>query len=64
MNESAPRDETGASAVEYGLLVFAIAATITLIVFMLGNVVKDTYSGSCDRIANEVNSASVSNVNC
>ncbi len=33
-------EETGASAVEYGLLVAAIAALIVLIVFALGGVVE------------------------
>ncbi len=37
------RDE-GASAVEYGLLVAAIAAIIVAIVFVLGNRVKSTFS--------------------
>jgi pilus assembly protein Flp/PilA len=37
------RDE-GASAVEYGLLVAAIAAVIVLIVFGLGSVVKNVFS--------------------
>lgn len=40
--------EQGASAVEYGLLVFAIAAVIALIVFAFGLVVGDTYQGACD----------------
>jgi pilus assembly protein Flp/PilA len=47
------RDEEGASAVEYGLLVAAIAALIVLIVFALGNVVKDTFDVTCDTIAGE-----------
>ena len=34
------KDDTGASAVEYGLLVAAIAAVIVVIVFALGSVVK------------------------
>ncbi len=33
-------EETGASAVEYGLLVAAIAALIVIIVFALGGVVE------------------------
>ena len=37
------RDE-GASAVEYGLLVAAIAAIIVGIVFLLGSRVKSTFS--------------------
>ena len=45
------REEDGASAVEYGLLVAAIAALIVLIVFALGNVVRDTFDKTCDTIA-------------
>ncbi len=37
------RDE-GASAVEYGLLVAAIAAIIVAVVFLLGTRVKSTFS--------------------
>ena len=36
--------EDGASAVEYGLLVAAIAAVIVAVVFLLGNRVKSTFS--------------------
>lgn len=57
----ARRDETGASAVEYGLLVAAIAALIVLIVFALGNVVKDTFDVTCDAISSE---AQVANGSC
>ena len=45
--------ETGASAVEYGLIVTAIAAVVTVIVFALGGVVQDLFSSSCDVIASE-----------
>jgi pilus assembly protein Flp/PilA len=44
-------DETGASAVEYGMVVFAIAAVIVAILFLLGGVVEETYSDSCTTIA-------------
>jgi len=37
------RREDGASAVEYGLLVAAIAALIVLIVFALGRVVNEVF---------------------
>ena len=40
-------EETGASAVEYGLLVAAIAALIVLIVFALGGVVKEVFTDTC-----------------
>ena len=47
------RDEDGASAVEYGLLVAGIAALIVLIVFAFGGVIKDVFKGTCDKIANK-----------
>ena len=44
------KDETGASAVEYGLLVAAIAAIIVIIVFSLGGIVQDVFKKTCDEI--------------
>ena len=52
------KDETGASAVEYGLLVAAIAALIVIIVFALGGIVKETFEDTCDGIKSK--SASIS----
>lgn len=40
-------NERGASAVEYGLLVAAIAAIIVIIVFALGRLVKGGFSDTC-----------------
>jgi pilus assembly protein Flp/PilA len=51
------KDEKGASAVEYGLLVAAIAALIVIIVFALGGVVKDVFQNTCDTIASEASSS-------
>ena len=45
------RDEEGASAVEYGLLVAAIAAVIIIIIFALGGVVKNVFQKTCDSIS-------------
>ena len=42
------RNDTGASAVEYGLLVAAIAAVIILLVFALGGFVKGAFKQTCD----------------
>ena len=44
------KDEKGASAVEYGLLVAAIAALIVIIVFALGGVVQEVFQNTCDVI--------------
>jgi pilus assembly protein Flp/PilA len=50
-------DEAGASAVEYGLLVAAIAAVITAIVFSMGGLVVNTFSGTCDSVRANVSTA-------
>jgi pilus assembly protein Flp/PilA len=47
-------DEKGASAVEYGLMVAAIAAIVIAIVFSLGGVVKGVFKKSCDDITGKV----------
>ena len=44
------RDESGASAVEYGLLVTAIAALIVIIVFALGSQVVALFDTTCTSI--------------
>jgi pilus assembly protein Flp/PilA len=50
-NIIAKRDEDGASAVEYGLLVAGIAALIVAIVFIFGGMIRDVFKGTCDKIA-------------
>jgi pilus assembly protein Flp/PilA len=55
------KNERGASAVEYGLLVAAIAALIVVIVFALGGIVKSVFSSTCQGIGN---GASVSTASC
>ena len=59
MLERLPSRQTddGASAVEYGLIVFAIAATIVAILWALGGVVSETYSDSCTTIAEKATPA-------
>ncbi len=54
------KDEQGASAVEYGLLVAAIAALIVIIVFALGGIVKEVFTDTCTEIASEGTSISSS----
>ncbi len=44
------KNETGASAVEYGLLVALIAAVIVVAVFALGGVVKGAFNDTCKGI--------------
>ena len=49
------RDEVGASAVEYGLLIAGIATLIVSVVFVLGGVVRDTlFSPGCDNLAGHI----------
>ncbi|HEY5200845.1 MAG TPA: Flp family type IVb pilin [Acidothermaceae bacterium] len=45
------KDDKGASAVEYGLLIAAIAAVIVVIVFALGSVVKSKFQKTCTLVA-------------
>jgi pilus assembly protein Flp/PilA len=53
------RKDDGASAVEYGLLVAAIAALIVIIVFALGGLVRSIFQDTCKGIASGAgNSAS------
>ena len=47
------RADDGASAVEYGLLVAAIAALVVIIVFALGGLVSDVFKDTCDEIKNK-----------
>src|SRR3954469_22471950 len=47
------RDEAGASAVEYGLLVAGIAALIVAVVFVFGGMIKSTFQDTCDNISSE-----------
>jgi Flp pilus assembly pilin Flp len=44
------RNEDGASSVEYGLVVTAIAALLAAIVFALGGATLDLFSSSCTQI--------------
>ena len=44
------RKDDGASAVEYGLLVAAIAALVVLVVFALGGYVKEAFDDTCAEI--------------
>jgi pilus assembly protein Flp/PilA len=60
-NVIAKRDEDGASAVEYGLLVAAIAAIIVIIVFLLGGLIKNAFSHTCGAISAGTAANSTSN---
>jgi pilus assembly protein Flp/PilA len=45
------RDDTGASAVEYGLLIAAIAGVLVVVLWVLGGVVAGLYQDTCDSVA-------------
>jgi pilus assembly protein Flp/PilA len=51
--------DRGASAVEYGLMVAAIAAVIVGVVFGLGTLVHNAFSKTCSSMAASVPNSSV-----
>ena len=58
------RNEEGASAVEYGLLVALIAAVIVLAVFALGTLVKDSFNGTCKTVKSNAGTGISSTASC
>jgi pilus assembly protein Flp/PilA len=50
-NITSRRNDDGASAVEYGLLVAGIAALIVTVVFVFGGVIKSSFSKTCGSIS-------------
>jgi pilus assembly protein Flp/PilA len=52
------RDEAGASAVEYALLVSLIAAVVVVAVFALGTLVRNSFTDTCTTIEQNANSTS------
>ena len=54
------RGDDGASALEYGLLVAAIAALVVIIVFALGGLVRDVFKDTCSKI----DSGTTASANC
>jgi pilus assembly protein Flp/PilA len=59
--------DEGASAVEYGLLVAAIAAIIILVVFAVGSWVKGAFKDTCDAFQNSGSvsrAGNAANVSC
>jgi Flp pilus assembly pilin Flp len=46
-----PRDDSGASAVEYSFIVAAIAAVIVMVVFAVGKFTQSSYATTCDNFA-------------
>ena len=56
------KNDEGASAVEYGLLVAAIAAVIVVVVFALGGLVKNKFNSTCNGI--KTNGHTVTSSDC
>ena len=61
---TAKRDQDGASAVEYGLLVAGIAALIVAIVFIFGGVIKDAFSSTCGKVSSGVSGTFSATATC
>ena len=51
------RDDRGASAVEYGLLIVGIAAVVVLAVYALGAVTGGAYKDTCERLDSAINAS-------
>lgn len=58
------KNDDGASAVEYGLLVAAIAAVIVVIVFALGSLVQKKFKNTCDSLDTNGGQVVASGNNC
>jgi Flp pilus assembly pilin Flp len=54
------RQDQGASAVEYGLMLFAVAAAIAAIVFSFGGMVGDIFSSHSSCFSSHVNDPAAS----
>jgi pilus assembly protein Flp/PilA len=54
------RQETGASAVEYGLLIAAIAAVLATVALSLGGVVRDAFASHTSCFSSHMNSGPTS----
>ena len=50
---SRKRNEIGASAVEYGLMIAGIAAIIVIVVYLLGGPTVGMYQNTCDKWVNQ-----------
>jgi len=58
------KKDDGASAVEYGLLVAAIAALVVIIVFALGGLVREVFSDTCDEIKSKADGPGTITTSC
>jgi pilus assembly protein Flp/PilA len=51
-----PRDERGASAVEYGLLIAGIAALIVVVIFAFGDNLEQIFDNTCKKVGDGTSS--------
>lgn len=58
------RTEDGASSVEYGLIVFAIAAIVVITLFAFGTVTTGMFTNSCDEIRSGMNNSGMGSPSC
>ena len=56
--------DEGASAVEYGLLVAAIAAAIAVIVFAIGGMIRNAFTETCDQLGEATGAAAADTADC
>jgi Flp pilus assembly pilin Flp len=54
MDHARQLDETGASAVEYSLIVVAIAAIIVAIVFAVGSFTEGNFGSTCSELDSQM----------
>jgi pilus assembly protein Flp/PilA len=50
------RTDDGASAVEYGLIIAAIAAVLVFAAISLGRITRSLFTDSCERFEGQINS--------
>jgi pilus assembly protein Flp/PilA len=50
---TADTGEEGASGVEYGLVLAAIAGVVVVVVFILGQVIHGDYKSTCDKLTEQ-----------
>ncbi|WP_460819764.1 Flp family type IVb pilin [Nocardioides korecus] len=60
---TARRNDDGASAVEYGLLVAGIAALIVAVVFLFGGMISGIFSSTCTKVSTN-NGTATSTTKC
>jgi pilus assembly protein Flp/PilA len=63
-NITTRRNEDGASAVEYGLLVAGIAALIVAVVFLFGGFIKGIFNDTCATIDNNGTATTGTDTSC